>query len=375
MSDHAILSPSSAARRVACPGSRALEALYPQEESPSAREGTAAHWVASEMIKYGSLATVGETAPNGETVTKEMVNGAELYFASVQGVTYGEGSPESQFHVEEKIDISVINTNCWGTPDAWFYSTKQGLHIWDYKFGHAFVEVFENWQLLEYSAGILEQLKVNGIYDQKLFVTFHIVQPRSYHPDGNVRRWSIRASDLRPYFNILRNQEDASLKENATCNPSPECGYCAARHACKALQRSALQAVDLSMDNTPNDLDSISTGNELRYLHHAAKLLASRITGLEAQALSMIKRGDSVPFYSAEATAGRMRWTTSDAEVGALGEMLGFNLLKPVEAITPPQALALGMDKSLLESISERPIGGLKLVADDGKKARKLFGG
>lgn len=379
MTEHSILPPSSAARRVACPGSRAMEAQYPQDESPQAKEGEAAHWVATENANFHKFPPIGTIAPNGEAVTKEMVDGAELYAESIRSVISRIVLPPTHtdtiFRAEQPVSISAIHPDCWGTPDAWLYNASVGLHIWDYKFGHGFVEVFENWQLIEYAAGILEELEINGLDDQNLFVNFYIVQPRSYHRDGSVRRWTVRASDLRPYFNTLRAAEEQATSPNARCIPTPECGYCSARHACEALQRSALQAVDLSTAATPWELDANSTGNELRYLKHAAELLDSRITGLSEQALAMIKRGDRVPHFKAEASKGRTVWNKPVEEVVALGEMMGVNLKKPTDVITPLQAIDKHVPKELVQSYSHAPLGAVKLVPDDGTDARKLFGG
>src|SRR5271168_2300972 len=163
---HAKLAPSSAARRFACPGSRALEEKYPQiTESMASREGTAAHWVAQQYLA-GNY-TMPATTPNGEPITKEMFEGADLYEHEVKWV-----AGEHELHIEEKIDISNIHSECWGTPDCWTIINDH-LHIFDYKFGHGYVDVFENWQLLEYAAGIALQVSISK-------VTMTIIQPRCY---------------------------------------------------------------------------------------------------------------------------------------------------------------------------------------------------
>ena len=216
MTEHSKLPPSSAARRVACPGSRALEAMYPEDkESPFAKEGEAAHWVASELLR--SCESFPTYAPNGEFITQEMFKGADLYYDSIATVLnrfYGMVD-YTQLSIEQRVDISRIHPDCWGTPDCWLYHAPE-LHIWDYKFGHGFVEVFENWQLIEYAAGILDRLGVNGIADQHTTIYFYIIQPRNFHRLGPVRTWRVKASDLRSYFNILESQEAERLQR--TCD-------------------------------------------------------------------------------------------------------------------------------------------------------------
>jgi Protein of unknown function (DUF2800) len=371
---HSILPPSSAARRVACPGSRALEEKYPEdEESPHAREGDAAHWVASQVLR--ECATFPEFAPNGELITAEMLEGAELYYdaiATVLNKIYGMYD-HTQLRIEEQIDISTIHPDCWGTPDCWLYHAPD-LYIWDYKFGHGIVEVCENWQLIEYAAGIMDHLGIDGIKDQHTYVTFTIVQPRGYDRLGAVRQWRIKASSLRSYFNILRNAENEALNPYSKCHPSPECNYCRGRHACETLQRSALSAVDLSTLNVPLELEPADIGRELRYLQRAYELLEARLSGLSEQALSLIKKGNRVPGYLAEASKGRERWKKSTEEIQALGELFGFNLLKSPEAITPRQAIKAGVPEELVKSYTETQHGALKLIPEDANKIRRIFG-
>ena len=176
-SEHSVLPPSSAARRVACPGSRKLEALYPSTERSEAElEGEAAHLVAKIALEIMDVPT---DIP-GVVITQDMADGAKLYMDHVYGIAC-----ETHLNIEERIDIPRIHPLAWGTPDCWMYSNHE-LHIWDYKFGFGFVEVFENWQLIAYAAGILDRLKVNGIQDQYITVYMHIVQPRSFHRDGPI---------------------------------------------------------------------------------------------------------------------------------------------------------------------------------------------
>lgn len=374
MSEHSILAPSSAARRVACPGSRYLESLYPEtEESPFAKEGEAAHWVASTMLEHVEFANFPELlppeAPNGERITPEMIQGGKMYLTSI----LGDNIPKA-LHIEERVSIACLHPEAWGTPDAWLYESRH-LHIWDYKFGFGHVDVYENWQLIAYAAGILDHLCINGIEDQKTLVTFFIVQPRSFHPDGHVRKWKTNAAHLRSYFNKLSNADHDSMKSQASCKPNPECKNCLARSACPALEISALDAIELSMSNTPWDLTPRGTGNELRYLQNAAKLLEARISGLEEQALSMLRRGNSVPHFKVDHTVGREVWEKPIEEVMQLGELYGKPICKPIDLITPKQAIALGFDAELIRQYSHTPRGALKLMPDDGSTTRKLFEG
>lgn len=371
MSEHAILAPSSAAIRIHCAGSRALEATYPETEpSQASLDGTAAHWAAAELLA-GRLIDTGQIAPNGVMLTDEMVEGAELYVADIS--TTMMQFPGFKPVIEERIDISVIHPECWGTPDAWIFKPYH-LVVWDFKFGHRFVDAFENWQMIEYVAGILERVGITGVSDQKTTVEFRIVQPRCYVGGGPIRTWTVLASDLRGAFNQLRLAEEKSLDPNALCTVNEHCRDCRGRHACQAAQRAAYNAMDVATTNVPFDLDAPALGAELRYVDRAMAQLEARRTGLAEQALALIKQGHGVPFYRAEPSMGRQRWTKPDAEIALLGSMMGVELSKS-KLVTPKQALDAGLDGSIVAAYSETPFGETKLKPDDGSNARKIFGG
>lgn len=376
---HSILPPSSAARRVACPGSRKLEALNNDiEDSPAAREGEAAHWLAALMLHDPSHSDFikrlpNQTAFNGELLTEEMYEGAELYCDTIYSILKPFNVTANDLYIEERVDITRIHSDCWGTPDCWFFKGNQ-LFIFDYKFGHGYVEVFENWQLIEYAAGIIEYLKINGQYDQLLIVNFYIIQPRCYTRDGTVRSWQIKGSDLRPYFNILEKAENEALQEYAPCNPNPLCDHCKGRFLCPALQQAAMNVLDRSLLNIPLELTPEALGTELRYLKRSNEMLQARITGLEGQIASLLRQGKRVPFFKLENSLGRERWKVSTEEVITLGELMQCDLQKPKDVITPHQARKLGIPDNIIDSYTERFHTSFKIVLDqDNQQAKKIF--
>lgn len=370
---HSILPPSSAARRVACPGSRALEAAYPElEESQEAREGRAAHWVAAEYLE-GRTVAVGLLAPNNEIVTHDMIEGAEMYSKDVdlwRNSKYQLGA----LFVEKKIEIPSIHKDCWGTPDAWGWSAPHNeFFIWDYKFGHDFVEVYGNWQLIEYAAGILHSLNINGSQSQHTYVTMCIIQPRCFSRGEKVRKWRVSVNELRGYFNMLEAAEHKAMQPEALCTPNPECNYCSARHVCSALQHAASTAITVSMQNVPHQLTPQQTGHELYRLEQAAKRIEARITGLKAQAVSQIERGERVPHYTLGVKSARQVWTIPVNEVKMLGMMCGAIVTKPEELVTPKQAITAGIPAAMVNKNSQVVPGSVQLVETDAREAAKAF--
>lgn len=363
-----LLHPYSAARRVACPGSRALEALYPVADSDYQTEGRLAHKWAAHKLKTLLLSDEQyysnfDDPIERNSLTPEMISGADFYCGYIHSIWLDLGSP--QVFIEHKINIHSIHPECSGTPDFFMYA-KNELHIIDYKFGHRPVEAYENWQLIEYAAGIIDFL---GCDTLDLKVHLHIVQPRAIHQFNS---WVMSVDDTRMYFYTLRKAESKSMESDALCYATPECQLCLARHACPTLQRSALSAIEISYLNVPDELSPNEIGNQLRLLKHAATLLDARISGLSEQALSLIKSGKRVSHFTAIASAGRERWKSSITEVLLLGQMLGFDLSKPQEAITPKQAIKLGLSESVIKSYSETLTGALKLV-ESNSVSKKVF--
>jgi hypothetical protein len=283
-----------------------------------------------------------------------------------------ELSDSVEVHIEERVNCPSIHADNWGTPDCWIYDREQGLLIVrDFKYGHKHVEVYENWQLINYAAGVLDGLGVNGAQDQHMRVRLEIVQPRSFHSDGPVRSWECKASALRGYFNVLKLAAEKALQINAPCMTGDECAYCPSRHACPALQRAGYAAVGTSGRSTPIELSAQALGQELALLSRAESMLKARITGLTEQALRELKSGKPVPGYHLEQGVGRKKWRVSVEEAIALGEMMGVNISKP-GVITPTQAIKAGLSAELAESYTEIPKGEVKL-ASDGVRLSAVF--
>ncbi len=79
----------------------------------------------------------GSPLSNPFEITDEMHEGARMFRDAVHAALAGSGH---QVHVENAVTCRTLHPDCWGTPDAWVWQTTTHLHIWDYKFGHLFVD-------------------------------------------------------------------------------------------------------------------------------------------------------------------------------------------------------------------------------------------
>lgn len=371
MSRVKFIRPSAAATLVVCHGYAAMREAYPdapdEADTDIREDGTACHWLASEVWE-GRYPEEGSLSPNFRVLDESMFDAVDMYHDVLR-------SWPARANVEMEIAINRIIEGMRGTPDAWAYDpATRTLYIADLKYGFRFVEVWENWQLICYAAGLLESLGIDGLAEQFVTVVFTIVQPRSNHRDGPVRHWRVKASDLRPQINILHNAAHAALASIAPpCTPNPGCGDCPGRHACVALQNSALTALEQSYAGLPLELPLPAVGDELRRLKEAAKRMEARITGLEEQAEHALRKGAVIPGWGLSPTYARETWQEGAAEkVMALGQYFGVNLAKPAKPVTPAQARKL-IPTNIVAMFAHKPSTGVKLTKVDPFEAKKRF--
>lgn len=328
-------------------------------------EGTAAHWCFEQMFA-GVIPEVGTSAPNGILITDEMLDGAELYVDTVRSMV-----PDGvKLYVEDKLMMSnVIHDANWGTPDT-FAIAPSVVWLFDYKYGHRYVEEFENWQCIDYVAGIYQALQ--GKVPDSTVVHITIVQPRVFNRGKPVRTWTTTIGALKPYWAKLAAAAPMAMCDDAPCVPGDWCEFCNGRHACEALQRTALAATDQAFSSIPLVLPPLAAARELRSMQRAATMLEARITGLQQQLLDLCRAGVNVPHYSIERAQGRQRWIRSVPEVIALGQMFGLKLDKP-STITPKQAIKAGVPAGVVAQMSDEPLGEWRLVEATTDKARKIF--
>ena len=96
------LRPSGAERWGNCAGSHSLEALYPEEDGPEAREGTAAHYFATEALQ-GRVHAVGTLAPNGHPIDVDMVEHGQMLIDDVTAELRLSNGGRIHYCIEAKV--------------------------------------------------------------------------------------------------------------------------------------------------------------------------------------------------------------------------------------------------------------------------------
>lgn len=356
--------PSAADTWSHCYGSIKLQQLYPEEEGPEAKEGTAAHFVWSTFLLKGFWPEVTTLADNAVPVTEEMIDHGKHFVSVVRE----HGLPLT---VEQVIGNAAIHKKSGGTPDVWCVDhANRIIYIYDYKFGHRYVEVYLNRQMICYAAEILKSL--GGEWR----IEFCVVQPRCFQSPEPVRRWGCASKDLDSTINILRNAADYSQIQDPPTKAGLYCDECSARHGCQTVQAAAEHVFMITGRSVPFELSPTALGQDLKRLTWAAKILDARITGLEQQAIALMKKGARVPNYSLEQKAGRLTWRDGVAnQVIGLGALYGKNLAQAPAPKTPTQCIAEGIDPTVINDYAFRPMGEFKLTRIDTTQTRKIFGG
>lgn len=384
MTAHAKIAPSGLHLTVPCPGSVKMQELVPVvPDTDEELEGQAAHLVAMGVASRKWEPKVGDKfiyANRTWEIDDDMMDGAIMYAGEAQFLGTGQ--------FEEPVSAKSVIPECWGTPDYWrvydYFENETGargvqLKVVDYKYGYRHVEVFENPQLIAYALGVQERLQLP--WETPVCLT--IVQPRAFHHEGPVREWRVldnrplTLADLYRYcvVYIVPSVMEA-LSENPRTISGHHCIDCRAKGNCPTYRRSISNILTYAGKAELDNMSPQAVGVELRLIKWALKMLEGRSEGLRARAEASINAGVQVPYWRHAPVEGRRTWNkdTPIKHLTSMGDMLGVDVRKPEQLITPTQAIKAGIDESTVKLYSHRPSGGMKLIPDDEVQFRKAFG-
>ena len=210
MTQHALLSPSSAHRWLACPASVGASQGIPDTSSVHAAEGSAAHELAAQCLgdtlPMEPAPLVGQQASNGVTFTAEMAGYVGDYVEFVRGWARG-----GALMVEQALDLAAITgeAGAQGTADAVIVAGSR-LHVIDLKYGRGVrVDAERNPQLILYALAALDTLDPLGEVTD-VMLTIH--QPRLEH----VSSWEATADELRALLPRIRAAAHRALTLTVT---------------------------------------------------------------------------------------------------------------------------------------------------------------
>lgn len=380
---HSILPPSSADIWSKCMGWVAMSQSYPEtEETEHQRVGTAAHEVGANLIESyarGAMYNpkVGDVTSNGVVVDDEMLECCEMYADDVRAVMISSGAFAAPFlGVEQRLEMPSISEWSFGTSDCFIFDPKNmTLYVWDYKHGHDPVEVFENEQLINYVVGAVHYLKKHTpmTNDADISIVCRIVQPRSFHRDGPIREWRTNLAAVLDLSDVLHLAATENMSGTGKAKSGAHCKYCQARHGCEAALNSGAQLYEVASQALPLEMSKHALAVQLSIVTTARKRLGAIEDALMQQVETMIRRGEVVPGWMTQPKQGRETWAVSIEEVHALGDFAQIDLRKQA-AVTPKQAVKLGIDKDVIKAYIAKTTTGIEVVPEDEKKLRLIFG-
>ena len=247
---HAVLSPSSASRWLACTQSARLEQQFPDTSGDAAKEGTLAHAIGELMLRkeigllkgkqyadaFKALVDSDKTGVDdkGEPVYKfynaAMYEHAEQYctFVLEQLSEARKHTSDAKLFIEQRLDITAYIPEGFGTGDAGIVADHT-LTCIDLKYGKGVkVNAENNKQMMLYALGWLGEF--DFVYDIKV-VRMIIYQPRL----DNYSHWEIPVSELNQWAEEeLKPRAAMAFKGEGEFAPGDHCTFCKVRHQCKA---------------------------------------------------------------------------------------------------------------------------------------------
>lgn len=296
MPDHALLSPSSASRWIACTPSARLESTMPQSNSIYAEEGTVAHALAEVLIdaeingcKPEHLVII-DYIKQDKYYSQEMKNVITAFaeFVHEEYIKVYALHMEAEIHLETKLDLSKWAPESFGTIDVRIVAPGIVVVI-DLKYGAGIaVAAEENSQLKLYALAAIEEDDFLYNFDKVIII---IYQPRVAKEDP-FDKWETNKGELLHWgYSVVIPKAREAFKGIGVYKPGPHCRFCRvvdcralAEHNLDLARFEFMQADRLSASDVSDILDQ-------------KELFTSWINKIEAFALQQAMEGKEWPGY------------------------------------------------------------------------------
>jgi hypothetical protein len=368
VSTHALLSPSSAHRWMACPGSVVLTRDAPDTGSKFADEGTDAHELAALCLTTGKAPVefLGMALEKGNVVDDDMVLHVGAYVDYVREVaraTCGD------LMVEQKLPISNITgePDAKGTADAVILAGDE-LIVIDLKYGRGVpVDAEDNPQLQIYGLAALREFDVVGDFERVRMV---IHQPRL----NSVSEWVQTVEELNAFddqvseaaLNVERARSTFIAWPSAASDRTgwegdhlfpggSQCKFCAAKATCPALAAKVQEEIGAEFEHL-GDIAAVTemvprlNAEALSQALSAADLIESWLKAVRAEVEAQLLAGKAVPgFKLVQGKKGNRAWTSKEEAEAVLKamrvkheQMYDYSVISPTSAEKLAKAEVIG---------------------------------
>ena len=359
---HALLSPSSAHRWLACPPSAVAAEAYPRQDTESTREGTLAHEVAEIMVREqlaGRYPTVDNYKwPDGANA--EMIENATAYAEYIQEQIHGS---DALVLVEQRVDITPWVPECSGTGDCIII---QGgvMDVIDYKYGVGVpVSAVDNPQEKLYGLGAVNDY--GFAYDVHT-VRLHIYQPRI----NNISVDELTADELLAWGESIKPVAAQAMKGKGKYAAGAHCKFCPHGGKCRELTRVCSDYVETHGVRVKVPKLAPHEVAEVLSMEPVVSMWLKRVRDT---ALNDMMNGETIPGYKVvSGRAGARKWSDELAVAETLKTAgYGINDITETKLLSPA-----AMDKSigkkrvaeLLEPLIDRAPGAPTIAPESDKR-------
>lgn len=368
---HALLGPSGAKRWTECTPSARLEEQFPEEESTYAAEGTLAHKLAEQILRYNNK----EITKKAFSTRINKIKADSLYSAEMQDYiadyanlvweTVNEvkaSCPDALVLFEQRLDFSEYVPDGFGTGDVVIVADDI-VHVIDLKYGKGVgVSAVDNPQLRLYGVGAY--LEHSMLYDIRK-VRMTIIQPRL----ENISTEELTAEDLLTWAETeIKPRAALAYAGEGDFVVGDHCRFCRARKTCRARAEYNLELTKMEFEE-PALLSDEEIGEVLK----KADELAHWVKDITDYALAEAKKGKKFEGWKLVEGMSRRKYTDPDTVAMRLG-MDGWEddeIYKPKELIRITDMTKLiGKAKfeQLLSDLCVKPEGKPTLVPETDKR-------
>ena len=234
---HSSLGPSKANQWINCPPSISLEEGFPDKQTSEASEGTLAHKIAEEIMRYNNheiskqaftrrLNKLKEDPQFNQSMLEYVEGYASFVWSQVNAAK--KSCPDPIVLFEQELHFEQYIPGGFGTADVVIIADDEA-HVIDFKYGKGVgVVAKDNPQLRLYALGLY--LEYADLYDiQRIRMT--IVQPRL----DNITSDTISCEDLLKWAETVAAPAAAqALKGEGEQKVGDHCRWCKAKAVCRA---------------------------------------------------------------------------------------------------------------------------------------------
>jgi hypothetical protein len=304
----------------------------PRPSSPDAERGTRAHEILEIALTNGFTTAAPAIDESNYCLSPEIFNTDDR--ASINDaldfiwdlmaeidLMYGDPVIFIERYVNPPVDAAPGEAA--GFCDIAIYSARaRRLWVMDYKHGAGISKaVIGNPQVKQYAAGFLYEDNPAVDPANVDVVTLVIIQPRAFHPDGDIRQYDITPAELFDYLMNLDEIIEDCLKPDAPLTPGvDQCRFCDARTTCPAAEKAAVAVAnqhfasirDVAVPRLP-DVRTLD-GDRLAYIVAMKGFVKSWFDACEQQAEDMLRAGVPVGDLKLVEANPKREWYGTDED-------------------------------------------------------------